>query len=339
MQPRSWFTFWCSRPLALRVACLGLLCPALAPAQVVWDNSNGTFRWNTAQNWSTNVLPTGTDVVQFNASPNITSSIQLRAAAFASSLNFNSVNDNFSIINGTGSQTLTLTTGDITRTAGSSNTQSLAFTTLALGGDAAMNIAGSGSLTISAAIVDSGGARSLTKTGAGELILSGANTYSNSTIVSAGTLTLASSSALGTGGSLTLSGGTLKLSTASTTVTNLNVTSSSTIDFGGAVATLNVTNLTVSAGVTLNIINWVNASDFFFATNWTGAAFDTTGANPMNQVVFNSPTFVGNNTKWLGYGSHEVTPLPEPSAYGTLLLFAATGLIIRHRRRVTPPPA
>ena len=329
------------RLLLLRVAGGCVLLPLLASAQVVWDNGNGNNRWGTGQNWSTNTVPVSTDNVQFNATANTATvgTIQLRAGQAANSLTFNNVDDNFSLINGTGSQTLTLTAGDITRTAGSSNTQSLAFTTLALGGDAAMNIAGSGSLTISAAIVDSGGARSLTKTGAGELILSGANTYSNSTIVSAGTLTLASSAALGSGSSLTLSGGTLKLSTASTTVTNLNVTSSSTIDFGGAVATLNVTNLTVSAGVTLNIVNWVNASDLFYATNWTGAAFDTTGANPMNQVVFNSPTFTGNNTKWLGYGSHEVTPLPEPSAYGTLLLAAATGLIIRHRRRVTPPPA
>jgi autotransporter-associated beta strand protein len=331
MKPR--LTASSLRLLLIRVVCGSLLFSATALAQVVWDNGNGNNAWGTANNWSTDAATTSASNVQFNATDGdatVGPTITLGGNRAANSLTFNSVDDSFSLTNGSGSRTLTLTSGDITRTAGSSSTQSLAFTTLALGGDAAMNIAGSGSLTISSAIVDSGGARALTKSGAGELILSGANTFSGGTTVSAGTLTLTSISALGTGSTLTLSGGTLKLSATSTTVTNLNVTSNSTIDFGG-VSSLNVTNFIISAGVTLNIINWVNAADSFVTQNWTGASFDTTGSAPVNQVVFNSPTYSGDNTKWQAYDK-QITPVPEPSTYGAALL-GVGGVLLAWRRR------
>jgi len=302
-----------------------LLLPSLCFAQVIWDNGNGNNRWGTANNWNPNGVPGAASNVQFNATDDnaTVSNIRLRADFSANSLTFNNVNDNFSIINGTGSRTLTLTSGDITRTAGSSNTQALTFTTLALGGDAAMNIAGSGSLTISSAIVDSGGARSLDKTGAGTLILSGANTFSGGTTVSAGTLTLQSASALGAGSTLTLAGGTLLLNTATTTVSTLNVTGNSVIDFATA-ATFNVTNLTINAGVTLTIQNWTNMSDFFYATNWTGAIADTRGASPMNQVTFSG--FAASDSQWQGY-DNQITPVPEPSAYGALLVAGILGFL------------
>jgi len=53
--------------------------------------------------------------------------------------------------------------------------------------------------TISANLLDGGGNGGLTKTSAGTLILSGANTYAGGTTNSAGTLSVGSSSALGTG--------------------------------------------------------------------------------------------------------------------------------------------
>jgi autotransporter-associated beta strand protein len=309
-----------------------VLFPVNASAQVVWDNDNGNNRWGTGSNWSTNSVPTGTSDVEFNATDDnaTVSDIQLRADRSANSLTFNNVNDNFGLIDGTGTRTLTLTSGEVTRTAGSSNTQNLSFTTLALGGDATMNIAGSGSLTINSAIVDSGGARSLTKTGAGELILAGANTFSGDTTISAGTLTLASISALGAGSTFTLNGGTLKLGTASTTVTNLNVTASSIIDFGGADATLNVTNFTIAVGVTLTIQNWANAADFFIAQSWTGAAFSVTGSDPMTQVFFEG--YNVNDTKWQEY-DRQITAVPEPSTYGAMLLGLGSALLAWRRRR------
>lgn len=239
---------------------LGLwLLPLCAFGQVVWDNGGGDNRWGTGTNWSTNTVPTAASNVQFNATDDnaTVSDIQLRGNYSANSLTFNNVDDNFSLINGTGSRTLTLTSGDITRTAGSSGTQTLAFTTLALGGDAAMNIAGSGGLTISAAIVNSGGARSLTKSGAGLLTLSGNNTYSGGTTLSAGTLALGNDSALGTG-TFTINGGTLTATATRTIANNVTLggdftiggsnalTLSGTLNLGGGTRTITVNNTAVT---------------------------------------------------------------------------------------------
>lgn len=301
----------------LRHVWILCLLPVLCGAQVIWDNGNGNNRWGTANNWNPNDVPGAASNVQFNATDDnaTVSNIQLRANFSANSLTFNNVNDNFSLINGTGSRTLTLTSGDITRTAGSSGTQSLAFTTLALGGDAAMSIAGSGSLAIASAIIDSGGARALTKSGAGELILSGANTFSGGTTVSAGTLTLQNASAIAAGSTVTLAGGRLRLNTATTAITTLNLTANSIIDFATA-ATLSVTTLNLN-GFTLTVENWANMTDFFYATNWTGAVENTSGAAPMNLVTFSG--FGASDTKWQGYDD-QITPVPEPAAYGAWLL-------------------
>jgi|CXWL01.1.fsa_nt_gi autotransporter-associated beta strand protein len=312
-------------------AGFGLVLLTAAPtlAQAIWDNGKGDNRWGKAKNWNPNSVPTAISNVQFNATDDnaTVSNIQLRANQTANSLTFNNVDDNFSLLNGKGTRTLALTSGGITRTAGSSGTQSLAFTTLALGGNAAMDIAGSGSLTISSGITGTG--YSLTKSGAGELILSGANTYSGDTTVTAGTLTLQSASALGTGSTLTLAGGTLRLSTASTTVTNLNLTAHSIIDFSTA-ATLNITNLNLN-GFTLTVQNWANMSDFFYAANWSGAVSDTTGSSPMNLVTFTG--FAASDTKWQSYDS-QVTPVPEPSTYGAFVLCALTGFFAWRRLRL-----
>jgi autotransporter-associated beta strand protein len=326
-----------------RAGCRGLLCAlyilavgfgaASLPGQTVWDNGNGNNRWGTANNWNPNAVPNAlTTAVQINATDDnaTVSDIQLRANYSVQSITFNAVDDAFSIVNGTGSRTLTLGTGGITRTAGSSNTQALAMTTLALTANTAMSIAGSGSLTISSAIT---GGFSVTKSGAGELILSGANTYSGGVVLNAGTLTVSSASALGTG-SLTLAGGTLRLNTASVSLGTLSVTGNSTIDFAGN-NTLNLTNFSLNAGVTLTILNWANGSDFLYATNWTGATQDTTGAAPMNQVSFSG--FSASDTQWQGLDD-QITPVPEPSAYGAVLV-GGLGLAFWLRRRRSTSPA
>jgi len=138
------------------------------------------------------------------------------------------------------------------------------------------------------------------------------------TLAKTGTGTLTFNSDISYAGSLNLSGGSLQLNGIDATIGTLNITGNSTIDFAGSAASLNLTNLTISAGVTLNVINWTNATDYFFTANWAGATMDFTGAAPMNQIVFtgfNSP----NTTKWQGY-DNQVTPVPEPSTYGALFL-------------------
>mgnify|MGYP000272878265 CR=1 FL=1 len=78
-------------------------------------------------------------------------------------------------------------------------------------------------------------------------------------------------------------------------------------------------------------LNWQNATDYFFAQNWTGAVPDTTGTTPMNQIVFTG--FSGSDTKWQGYDD-QVTPVPEPSTYGAIFISGCLGVIgLRRYRR------
>ena len=178
---------------------------------------------------------------------------------------------------------------------------------------------------------------SLTKNGSGTLTISSnvnavAGDFAGDLNLNAGGLTFSAANAF-TGTLNVAAGTTLTLSNANLTVANLNFTGTGNVilDFGGA-STLNIlNNLTLSAGVTISIINWTNAVDYWYAANWSGAVLDTRGQSPMNQVTFDSPTWVGNNTIWQSY-DHQITPVPEPSTYGALLL-GAMGALLGYRRR------
>ncbi len=158
---------------------------------------------------------------------------------------------------------------------------------------------------------------------AGSLLGTGSFTKSGS-----GTLTLTTN--LTFNGTFNLAGGTLQLSNMTLTLASLNLTGNATIDFAGAASQLNVTNLNLN-GFTLSVTGWANATDYFFATNWTGAIPNTRGAAPMNEVTFTG--FTAANTQWQGY-DHQVTPVPEPGAYGALLLGSLTLFFLWHRRTV-----
>lgn len=146
---------------------------------------------------------------------------------------------------------------------------------------------------------------------------------------SGGTLTLLSNIVLS--GELEMSGGTVFLNGKNLTAGTLHVSGNSTIDFAGGNSTLNFTNLTIDANVTLTIANWANAADYFYTQGWTGATFDTSGTAPMNQVVFSGVT---GNTQWVSFDK-QVTPVPEPSTYGLLMLLGAGGFVAWRRRRRT----
>jgi len=174
------------------------------------------------------------------------------------------------------------------------------------------------------------------------LVTSGSTlTFGNALTSSTGNLRLGSASFTGTtvfasdlslAGTVTLAGGTLQLSGTSYTFGTLNITGNSTIDFAG-VTTLNLTNFSISAGVTLNILNWTAASDYFYTTNWTGATpdlRDNLGATPMSQVVFSG--FSANQTGWDSFDKQIRPGVPEPSTYGALLVGALTAFFAWRRR-------
>ncbi len=132
----------------------------------------------------------------------------------------------------------------------------------------------SGTSTISGVIQNGGtGAGNLTKTGTGTLQLSGANTYSGATMVSAGTLQLGASDVLNNSSTLNLAGGTLDLNGYSDKVGNLSFSSGAIIDFGTA-ATANtfVFGSVPSYSGVLTINNWTSGSDVLATTQASLAA-------------------------------------------------------------------
>lgn len=174
---------------------------------------------------------------------------------------------------------------------------------------------GSGSLTVgvNSGNVSLGGSI----TGAGTLIKEGS-----------GTLALLSSIVLS--GELQLDAGTLALGGYNLTANTLHITGNSVIDFGGGNSTLNLTNFIIDAGVTLTVQNWTAAADYFYTQGWTGATFGASGSAPMNQVVFGG--YGGNSTRWQSFDK-QITPVPEPSTYGLLMLLGASGFFAWRRRR------
>jgi len=185
------------------------------------------------------------------------------------------------------------------------------------------------------------GPGTFTKTGTGTLTIGSDLSFGGNLALNAGTLQFDVDNAFT--GTVTMSGGTLRLAdSADLSIGTLNITGNTVIDFAGSANILNVTNLTISAGVTLTIRNWQNATDYFFADNWAGAVYDTTGAAPMNRIVFDTngsdpTTYNSGHTKWQGY-DEQITPVPEPSTYGAMLLgagLAVFGLRRWRRNRTT----
>ncbi len=127
---------------------------------------------------------------------------------------------------------------------------------------------------------------------------------------------------------ITLAGGTLNLNGYAGTFGDLNITGNSIINFGtSSNSNLAVQNIGFSStALTLSIAGWTDISDFFPVQNNPGPQ----GSTPTNQVVFSG--FGGNDTRWQPYNS-ELTPVPEPSTYGALLLAGLTGFFGWRRYR------
>ena len=163
---------------------------------------------------------------------------------------------------------------------------------------------------------------------AGTTLSYGGTITGTGTLIKSGTGTLALLSSIVLSGELQLNAGTLALSGYNLTAATLHITGNSTIDFAGGISTLRATNFVIDTGVTLTIKNWLNAADYFYTQGWTGASFNASGSAPMNQVMFTG--YNASNTRWQS-SDFQITPVPEPSTYGALLL-AGLGTFAGFRR-------
>lgn len=169
----------------------------------VWTN-DGNGNWTTGANWDTNpkVPQNAGDYATFGVGSSLTT-VNLDASRTVGGINFTNPH---SFVISSAVNTLTLNNSGngsvITVADGDQNTIAAP---VVVDESTFVSVAGSKALTISGGIA---GAGSLTKTGNGILSLSGSNSFSGATTISAGLLTLANSNAFGSL-NLVLNGGNL----------------------------------------------------------------------------------------------------------------------------------
>ena len=168
----------------------------------------------------------------------------------------------------------------------------------------------------------------------GALTLNGSNATLSGTITGSGTLTIGAGQTLTLGANfnaanlnIVLAGGTFNLNGSSDTFGSLTITGNSILDFGNSSASiLNVSGVSITAGMILSVTNWNDTVDYFYDQSNPGGQ----GAPPLNQIVFTG--YTGGDTHWVPY-DHQITPAPEPAVYGAALVGFSTLLIGWRRRR------
>ncbi|MCX6977546.1 MAG: autotransporter-associated beta strand repeat-containing protein [Verrucomicrobia bacterium] len=173
----------------------------------------------------------------------------------------------------TNGNTLLNIAGAVTGVSTAGNTTTLNLNGTNLGGNEVTGIIGDGSL---------GGKLALTKSAAGTWFLTGSNTYTGTTTLTAGTLVAENANALGSGGNVTFGGGTLRY-TAYSAGTDWSTRFKNSTAAGGIILDLNFQDVTLAG-----VIDSSNTAGL----NRSGAGSLTlSGANTYTGV-----TTIGGNT-------------------------------------------
>src|ERR1039458_2827752 len=204
--------------------------------------------------------------------------------------------------------------------------------------------------TTGAATLSSGGkiifgtstnSSTLTLSGSGTIAFSGSMTGFGTIVVGSGVTLTFGSNVTDANLNIVLNSGTLKINGNNLTFGNLTFEGgTSNLNFAGGSSVIDFTG-TVIAGAstdTLEVQNWTNGVSYFYSTTIP----DPQGSQhaPLNQIVFDTPTWNATNTTWLPYnngpdGDNQITPVPEPAAYGAVAAAIAVGLagFVAQRRK------
>ena len=172
-----------------------------------WNGLGGNNTITTAGNWFGGVTPpsANTTKVDFAGVTRLTPT--LGAAQTYNTMRFDNTAGAFTITEA--GRTLTLSGIAPSIIQQSASAQTISGVTVALGANLVADVSGAGALNISSVV---SGAFSITKLSAGTLNLSGANTYSGGTVISAGVVGVSvSNAALGTGAVTVGNGSTLQI--------------------------------------------------------------------------------------------------------------------------------
>jgi len=180
-----------------------------------------------------------------------------------------------------------------------------------------LTAASGGTVTFSGVI--SGTGSGITKVGPGTVILSGANTYTGGTTLSAGTLRLGADNVIPNTGTFAFSGGNLDANDKSEVMGGLSLTANSAITLGTVTARQDLTFASAArTGGQLTVDNWVGTPNVGASATADRIIFNS-NANTggfLSNVFWNDQNITGATFISIGGGQFELVPVPEP---GTIL--------------------
>jgi hypothetical protein len=263
-----------------------------------WTKGAGTLQWGTAGNWAPSSVPDSTKTASFtNTGLSPGDTIILGGNRSVGSLLFDTTT-NFTI--GGTSGTLSLATGGLTRTAGSSGTQTIARP-VALGANAVWEIAGSGRISLTGTL---SGNYTLEKLGSGTLEIAGGIDPGGTKLID-------------------VQAGKAVLKTTNVSKTNLNVSTTAGAEFQIGSGTHSLGSITGGGSTSV-----AATSALAVARLSQSSLTVATGA-----VVTIRPAALGQSS-----ASNPPAAVPEPSPLVLLGLGAITlAGLIRRREKIRPP--
>jgi fibronectin-binding autotransporter adhesin len=269
-------------------------------------NGNNTYTGGTNLGAGTLVIGSNTAL---GTGPLTITSGKLTTAAPIVMTNSVNVNGDFSII---GSNSLTL--GNVTLNAARTITNNTTAGTTTFGDvsgtNTAITVAGSGNTTVTGVVGT--GTGTLTKTGTGTLTLAGANTYTGTTTIAEGTLTL-SGARIGASGAFNVG----------------NATGNAILNISNGTYLLAANAINVSNSATTPITSTVNQSGG--AISFTSGNALLVGQNTIgNQGIYNlsggSITSFASTSRGVILGVNS-NPIPGPSSGGGIFNLSGTGAL------------